>query len=61
MKVVARLFTLIVVSLVGLVFMGLGGSLVIAQREGRAGHVLLCLLGVMVEAIVVVAAVYGAD
>jgi hypothetical protein len=56
-----RVLTLVVVAVVGLIFMGFGGVLFVGQGNGRAGNALLFLLGAMVVAMVVVAAVYGAE
>jgi len=56
-----RLLSLIVVALVGAIFMVFGGVLFVGRHNGRAGNALLFLLGVMVEAMVGVAVMYGAE
>jgi hypothetical protein len=56
----ARILALAVVAVVGVVFMAFGGALFVGQDNGRAGNALLFLLGAMVVATVVVAAMYGA-
>jgi hypothetical protein len=56
-----RVLALVVVAAVGLVFMGFGGALFVGRGNGRAGNALLFLLGAMMVAMVIVAAVYGAE
>ena len=56
-----RLLSLIVVALVGAIFMAFGGVLFVGRHNGLAGNALLFLLGVMVEAMVGVAVMYGAE
>jgi hypothetical protein len=56
-----RILSLVVVAIVGAIFMAFGGVLFVGRDNGRAGNALLFLLGLMVEAMVGMAIVYGAD
>jgi hypothetical protein len=55
------LLTLGVVALVGVTLMTMGGTLFVGQQNGRFGNAMLCLLGVMIVAMAVVAIVYRVD